>query len=355
VKRCGNLYDQICAIENVRLAHERARKGKGNYSEVKMINKDPEKYFEQISRMLKEKIFINAPYEVFTRVEKGKSRDIFKLPYYPDRIIHHCVMNILEPLWIKIFIRDTFASMKNRGIHDGSNRLRGFLKDQEGTRYCLKFDVHKFYPSIDHDILKQIVRKSIKCPDTLWLLDVVIDSAPGVPIGNYLSQYFANLYLAYFDHWAKEILGAKYYLRYCDDIVILHEDKTLLHTWRKLIDQYMGNQLNLKIKPNWQIFPVRVRGIDFLGYRFFGPYTLIRKRIAKEFKRKVARIKRYGTKLPCSKIVSTTMSYHGWIKNGNGHNLWRSQVDDKLRGVFAEACSKRGIKNPLRYMGCEAF
>lgn len=93
------------------------------------------------------------------------------------------------------------------------------LKDVENTRYCLKIDVKKFYPSIDHDVLKQIVRRKIKCPDTLALLDQIIDSAAGVPIGNYLSQYFANLFLAYFDHWIKEEVGVKYYFRYADDMV----------------------------------------------------------------------------------------------------------------------------------------
>jgi hypothetical protein len=354
MRRHGNLYERIWAPDNVKLAHARAQRGKGNYTEVKMVNADPEKYLAQISRMLEQKRFENAPYKVFNRVEKGKAREIYKLPYYPDRIVHHCAMNVLEPIWSKVFIRDTYASMKNRGIHDGARRLNGFLKDVGGTRYCLKFDVHKFYPSIDHEVLKAIVRRSIKCADTLCLLDTVVDSAPGVPIGNYLSQYFANLYLAYFDHWAKEQLGAKYYSRYCDDVVILHGSKTVLHDWRVQIERYLGQKLKLKLKPDWQVFPTRVRGIDYLGYRFFGDYTLIRKRIASQFKRTTARIKKRARSLPCSKIVSATMSYHGWLSHGNGYNLWRSRIDDDMRLIFDRTCAAHGIKNPLQRLCGEA-
>jgi hypothetical protein len=213
--------------------------------------------------------------------------------------------------------------MKGRGIHDGVKRLKGFLKDTEGTRYCLKMDVKKFYPSVNHDILKKIVRKKIKCRDTLWLVDHIIDSARGVPIGNYLSQHLANLYLSQFDHWMKEEKRIKYYARYCDDIVILHHDKDFLHALFKNIQKYMQSELILEIKGNWQVFPAHKRGIDFLGYRFFGKYTLIRKTIAKEFKRKIGKL---SIRINNSKgAISSIMSYYGWLMHGNGHNLWLSQ------------------------------
>lgn len=141
-------------------------------------------------------------------------------------------MNILEPIWLSIFTKDTYSCIKNRGIHKLVNNLKKALKsDPEGTKYCLKLDIKKFYPSINHDILKQIIRYKIKDEELLQLLDEIIDSAEGVPIGNYLSQFFANLYLAYFDHWIKEILKVIYYFRYCDDITILGSSKEELHEW----------------------------------------------------------------------------------------------------------------------------
>lgn len=113
----------------------------------------------------------------------------------------------MEPIWVSVFTADTYSCIKERGIHSLAKKLRDNLdKDPEGTKYCLKLDIRKFYPSLNHDILKGIIRKKIKDEDLLWLLDEIIDSADGVPIGNYLSQFFANLYLAYFDHWVKEEL-----------------------------------------------------------------------------------------------------------------------------------------------------
>lgn len=346
MKRYGNLYTQICDIENIRLAHMRARRGKRHYAEVRLIDNDPDTYFEQIHLMLASRTFRNSPYEIFTRIEKGKTREIFKLPYYPDRIIHHCAMNVLEPIWYKTFIRDTYSSLRGRGVLDGLRRLETFLADEENTRYCFKLDVRKFYPSIDHDVLKEVIRRSIKCPGTLWLLDEIIDSAPGVPIGNYLSQYFANLYLSYFDHWAKEELKARYYLRYCDDIVILHSDKTVLHDWHHRIERYLMDRLKLKIKSNWQIFPTRTRGIDFLGYRFFGTHTLVRRRISSAFKRKVAKIRKLRP-VPAT-IINTTMSYYGWLKHANARNLWKSQITREVISVMDAVCTRHNIGNPLR-------
>ena len=150
-------------------------------------------------------------------------------------------MNITESLWTKIFIRQTYSCIKFRGIHLVVKDLRKALeKDPQNTKYCLKLDITKFYPSIDHDTLKQIIRRKIKDKKLLVLLDEIIDSANGVPIGNYLSQFFANLYLAYFDHWIKEEVGIKYYYRYADDIVILGNDKNYLHNLLIAIKLYLG-------------------------------------------------------------------------------------------------------------------
>ena len=331
-------------MPNIRLAHKNARKGKRHYSEVRMVDADPEKYFHEIHVLLKNKSFANSPYEIFLRHEKGKTREIYKLPYYPDRIIHHCIMQILEPIWMSIFIRDTYASMKNRGIHDGVRRMKTFLDDTHGTKYCLKMDIRKFYPSINHDILKAIIRRKIKCKDTLWLLDVIIDSAPGVPIGNYLSQYMANLYLAYFDHWVKSELGIKYYSRYCDDIVLLHYDKPFLrHTFYR-IQEYLHNNLNLDIKSNWQIFPTCVRGIDFLGYRFFGDKTIIRKSIVKEFLKKIDKLK---PKNIVPRDVNSAMSYYGWFVHGNANGLWQTKITTDIKLMLVGAC-QYSIPKPIR-------
>lgn len=317
MKRHSNLYNKICNLDNIRLAHQNAKKGKRFYSEVKMVDSNPNFYLQQIQQILLNEEFQTSQYEIFNRIEHGKERVIYKLPYYPDRIIHHCIMNILEPIWINTFIRDTYSSIKGRGIHDGVKRLKKFLKCSKETKYCLKFDIRKFYPSVNHIILKNIIRKTIKCKRTLNLLDGIIDSSEGVPIGNYLSQYFANLYLSYFDHWCKESLKIHYYLRYCDDIVILAANKIILWLYLNYIAIFLKDRLNLSIKKNWQIFPTSIRGIDFLGYRFFGDYTLVRKRIVKDFKNKV----QHTMKFSSSYFVNMLASYRGWFQYGNTYNL----------------------------------
>lgn len=138
-------------------------------------------------------------------------------------------MNILEPIWVSLFTEDTYSCIKDRGIHKAADKVKKALKEIRTHYLLLENGYSEFYPSIDHDILKTILRKKIKDKDLLWLLDVIIDSADGVPIGNYLSQYFANIYLAYFDHWIKEVKKVRYYFRYADDIVILGDDPKQLH------------------------------------------------------------------------------------------------------------------------------
>lgn len=174
-------------------------------------------------------------------------------------------MNITEPIWVNIFIKHTYSCIKDRGIHDVAKDLKYVLqKYPEETKYCLKIDVKKFYPSINHDILYEILQKKIKDPKLLSLLKEIIYSADGVPIGNYLSQFFANLYLAYFGHWVKEELKCKFYFRYADDIVVLSDNKEFLRTVLLSMKLYLRNVLKLELKQNYQIFPVNSRGIDFV-------------------------------------------------------------------------------------------
>jgi retron-type reverse transcriptase len=225
MKRYNGLFEKIVSLDNIILAHSNARKGKTNRSDVKKVDNDVIGYCTKIQEMLVNETYRTSDYFLF-KIYEPKERVIYRLPYYPDRIIHHAIMNILEPIWVGLMIPNTYSCIKNRGIHKVLQDVqRDLHRDPKGTKYCLKLDIKKFYPTIDHDILKQIIRRKIKDVRLLRLLDHIIDSADGVPIGNYLSQFFANLYLNYFDHYIQEQLGFKYYYRYADDIVILFDDK----------------------------------------------------------------------------------------------------------------------------------
>jgi hypothetical protein len=334
-------------MENIQLAHQNARKGKSHYSEVAMVDENPEFYFEQIHSMLKNKTFKNSKYHIFKRTFGKKEREIFKLPYFPDRIIHHCIMQVLEPIWKKTLIRDTYSSIKGRGLHDGVKRVKKALKDTNATTFCLKMDVKKFYPSVKHFVLKAVVRLKIKCKDTLWLLDEIIDSTKGIPIGNYLSQYFGNLVLSVIDHFVKEICNMKYYFRYCDDIVMLSRSKKKLHRiFKEIKNKYA--ELKLQVKSNYQIFPVDDRGVDFLGYRFFHNFALLRKSIVLNFKKKIKDIKCNFILMTGSEVVNGLMSYYGWIKHGNCAKLFYKYIDNEIKELVRLTCLQLKQKNPLK-------
>lgn len=319
MKRVGNLYETVCSLENLKLADEKARKGKLRSHGVLKHDKNRDENILKLREALLSQTFRTSKYEVFT-IWEPKEREIYRLPYFPDRIVHHAVMNVLEPIWVSIFTEDTYSCIKNKGIHAAAKKVRKALReDPQGTKYCLKLDVRKFYPSINHDVLKEIVRRKIKDKKLLWLLDEIIDSAEGVPIGNYLSQYFANLYLAYFDHWIKEVKGVKYYFRYADDIVILSSDKSLLHGLLSDIREYFGD-LKLEVKRNWQIFPVDSRGIDFVGFVFFHTHTRMRKSIKKTFCRRIAKLRKRKN-LTEKEFKQSICPWWGWAKYCDSKNL----------------------------------
>lgn len=215
-------------MENLVLAEKKARKGKHHQYGVRLFNQNAEGNLLILKDMLESKTYKTSQYTIF-KIYEPKEREIYRLPYYPDRITHHAVMNILEPIFVSVFTADTYSCIKGRGIHAAARKLRKALTNEEETRYCLKLDIKKFYPSIDHGILKSLLRRKFKDQDLLWLLDEIIDSTDGVPIGNYLSQYFANFLLTPFDHWIKEVKKIKNYFRYLDDMVILGATKEELH------------------------------------------------------------------------------------------------------------------------------
>lgn len=309
MKRISNLYERITSLRNLYEADEKAQKGKSEQYGVTLHNRNKEGNLLVLQDMLESKTYRTSTYDIF-KVYEPKERIVYRLPYFPDRITHHAIMNVLEPIFISTFTADTYSCIKNRGIHSLLRNLKNDLSDVAGTRYCLKFDIKQFYPSIDHDVLKGLLRRKFKDPELLWLLDEIIGSAPGLPIGNYLSQYLANFYLSYFDHWIKEQKRVLYFYRYADDIVILDSDKARLHALLDEIKNYLW-RLKLRVKDTHQVFPVASRGIDFVGYVFYHTHIKIRKRIKKAFARKLGRDPRHPS----------VVSYLGWLSHCNARHL----------------------------------
>lgn len=333
MKRIGNLYEQIISVENLRRADEKARRGKLRTYGVRVHDRNREANIIALHEALRTKTYKTSAYDVFT-VYEPKERLIFRLPYYPDRIVHHAIMNVLEPIWESIFTHNTFSCIKKRGIEGCARHIDKIIKKYEGKPlYCLKIDIKKFYPSIDHDTLKRIVRKKIKDKDLLWLLDEIIDSAEGLPIGNYLSQFLANLTLAYFMHLVNEVLKLDS-SEYADDIVFFSESKEELRkAFHGFIKPYIENELNLTVKGNYQIFPIAKnrydksgRALDYVGYKFYREQKLIRKSIKQNFCRHVARQNKRKLPLSPKDYKQGICSWLGWAKHSNSKHLLKTVI-----------------------------
>lgn len=338
-------------MENLELAHQHARKHKTWYKEVKQIDTNPEPFLKELQDMLINHTYKTSKYETFVKKEHGKEREIFKLPYFPDRICQWAILQIIEPYVMKYFTKNTYSAIPGRGIHACLHDVVNAVQyDVPNCQYCLKIDARKFYPSIDHHILKMIYRRMFKDKELLWLLDEIIDSTPegsGIPIGNYLSQYSGNIYLTPFDHWIKEVKHVKHYFRYMDDIVIFSSSKSELHKLRKEIYIFFTEKLKLHMKDNWQVFPTYKRGIDFVGYRVFMNYILLRKSTAKDFKKKMRKIdqkRKYGKEMNHSEWCSIH-SYNGWLKHCDSYRLSEKYIKPIER--YANCYYEQNIKGKV--------
>ena len=377
-----NLYKKICSKENLYKAYRNARKGKGWYKDVKKVEKNLDFYISELQQLLITHQYKTSEYVVFNKIEGRKEREIYKLPFYPDRICQWAIIQVIEPYLIKNFTKDTYSAIPKRGIQPIVDQLGGHYKiykkngkeisrkwipsilvsNPEDTKYCLKLDIRKYYPTIVHSILKEKLKKVFKDQELLWLLNEIIDSVStcpateenikffraagekieivkdnqgkefikgiGIPIGNYVSQYDGNFYLSTFDHWLKEVKGIKYYFRYMDDIVIFNSSKEKLHQLKEEINEFLFKDLKQIIKNNWQIFPSLIRGIDFVGYRFFGNYTLLRKTTCINFKNKMNLISKRrikGQKLTYNQWCSFN-SYKGWLQHCNSCKLYQKYI-----------------------------
>jgi RNA-directed DNA polymerase len=328
MKRHGNLWEKIVSYENLFAAHKAASRGKRHYRSVLKVDDNIQEYIFEIQRLLNTGEFKTGKYKRSKIVERGKEREIFSLPYFPDRIIQHAFVQVLFPIWQSSMIRGTYSSIPGRGIHDAKTRLAKELRENPSeTVYCLKIDIRKFYPSINHQKMMLIIREKIKDKKVLAVLDEVICSIhvtskdTGIPIGNYLSQWFANIYLAEMDWKIKQFYKIKYYHRYCDDAVIIHKYKPYLHLIRKELSKWLADEFKLDIKNNWQVFQIAERGIDFIGYRFWHDKILLRKGIKRRMAKRLSIQKGKKSEASYRNSEKAVASYNGWLSHGSTRNL----------------------------------
>lgn len=323
----NHLYEKIYDFENIYRAYLQARRGKRYQDDVMRFTADLECNLINIQNHLIWKTYRTGAYKYFT-VREPKERLVAALPF-SDRVVHHAICNVIEPIFERSFIPDSYACRVNRGVMAGVKCTTKFLREGRrkwGTVYCLKGDIAKYFQSVDYDALKRIVRKKIACPDTLDILFEIIDSTGeerGMPIGNLTSQLFANVYLNELDHYAKEVLRVKYYIRYMDDFVILSDDKVYLHHILAEIEGFLFDRLRLCLNKKTQIFPVAQRSIDFLGYRIWPDYRLLRKANVKRVKRQFGVLQRLyaENRIGMEEIRPRIMSWLGHAKHADAWRL----------------------------------
>lgn len=303
MKRLGNLWPAVTAWDNLYRAWRQARAGKRDRPSVGRFGQHLEHELYELQTELREQRYRCGPYRLFTIYER-KPRQIAAAPFR-DRVVHHALMNVIEPPLDRTFIHDSYACRRGKGVHRAVDRYQFWAKRY---RFALKVDIASYFASIDHAILEAQLAKGIKDSSVLALLATIIDGSPlpkqkseyypgddllsplerrrGIPIGNLTSQFFANFHLNGLDHFVKQGLQCRAYLRYVDDLILLADDKPTLWSWRTAIEDYLAG-LRLRLHPRkCHLTPVHC-GLDVLGYRVWPHRRQLRNDNGHRFARKL--------------------------------------------------------------------
>lgn len=333
MKRVGFLYEKICDIENIKAAIKNASRRKRKRREVRRVLSNIDECAEQVRKMLLEQNYdlVEGKHKLIYDGSQNKIRKITIPRFFPDQVIHWALMQVTQPIFMRGMYEYSCGSVPNRGGKAVKRYMEKILRNDKEIQYVAKFDIKKYFPSISHDKLKQLLRDKIKCPRTITLFDKIIDvGGAGLPIGYYTSQWLANFYLEKVDHYFKEQLGIRHYIRYVDDMVLLDTGKDKLHNARIALDEYMcKGDYNTHIKENWQVWKLYSRPIDFVGYRYYNGYTLLRKRLFYRLCRTFNKIDKNGLKITYARRATSLI---GWAKHIN----FRKYYIDNLKQIISK-------------------
>ena len=294
MKRYGYLFDRVVSFENLLNASKEAFKGKKHKQEVAKFYFDMEKEILKLQKELKARTYEPKPLNTF-RIKEPKVREI-GAPEFRDRVVHHAVCRMIEPLFERSYIYHSYACRNGKGTHRAIEHAQGLSKRYD---YFIKCDVRKYFESVDHRTLKLLLRRKFKDPELLWLLDKIIDAygeeGKGIPIGCLTSQHFANFYLDRFDHFIKDELGVKGYLRYMDDFVLFGNEKEILHELRSRFADFLREELRLSLKESATVLAPCTEGLPFLGFRIYPSLIRIKHQNKKRLIRKLGnRVEEYN-------------------------------------------------------------
>jgi RNA-directed DNA polymerase len=315
-----HIYNNIIAINNLLVSWQEFLRGKRKRQDVAEFYLNFLDNIIALHKDLKEKTYYHGPYQAF-KINDPKPRDINKASV-SDRLVHHAIYRILYPYFDKKFIFDSYSCRINKGTHKAINRFKYFAQivSKNNTRTCwvLKCDIKKFFASINHRILKNILAKHIGDKDVLWLFSQIIDSFStkdkievGLPLGNLTSQLLVNVYMNELDNFLKRELKIKFYLRYADDFMIIHNDKKYLENLLPKISEFLERQLKLSLHPNKVFIKTFNSGVDFLGWVNFPNHRILR----------TSTKKRMFKKIKQSVKNETLVSYRGLLSHGNTYKL----------------------------------
>ena len=324
MKSYNHLYEAYISDDNIRLAIKNACKHKLNRKRFRELHDNPDKYIEWIRKQaINYKNDHHTPVIIYDGIQRKKRTII--VPTFREQIVHHMVVNILKPIIMKSMYEHSYGSIPDRGATLGAKRIRRWLKDSKGTRYCLKMDIKKYFDSVPHEIVTRKLAEQIHDQRFLSiLLEIVSVNEKGLPLGFYTSQWLANWYLTGLDHYIKEVLKAPYYIRYMDDMIIFGSNKRKLHKMRQAIADYLKKYLGLELKGNYQVFPIKSRALDFMGFRFYRYRTTLRRTILYKACRKAKRL--FKKDKPTIYDIKQFMSYLGWFKQTDTYNVFCDRV-----------------------------
>lgn len=347
MKRHGNLWLRITAFENLVAAAHQAGLGKRFRDNVLHFNYFLESEIIALESELKNQTYCPGPYRAFEIFEP--KRRLISAAQYRDRVVHHALCQVIAPIFERTFIADSYANRVGFGTHKALKKFTSLLKKNTWVLQC---DIRKFFPSIDHEILKIIIRKKIKCRETLWLLDTILDTSNeqepaacyfpgddlftpyerrrGLPIGNLTSQFLANVYLNGFDHFVKEELKIAGYVRYVDDFALFHQNREVLVEARSRIEAYLEG-LRLRIHPiKSQLFETR-QGANFLGFRVYPEYIRVRSENLRRARRRLRRLQHQYLvfKIGNQEVLQSLRSWTAHLNHGDTWRL-REQIFSTL-------------------------
>ena len=346
MKTHKNLYREICSKENLALAFRKARKRKSQKPYVIEFEQNLKQNLEVLKLELLSEEYKPRPLRTFV-IRDPKVRKIRK-SYFVDRIVHHAICNVLEPIFEKRFIHDSFANRIGKGTLNAIKRFDKFKQkvSKNNTRNCYVFkaDIKHYFDEVNHNILINILRKKVNDEKVISLVSKVLKNHSdkvGMPLGNMTSQHFANVYLNELDQFVKNELKAKYYIRYVDDFVILHSNKKTLESYKEKIKIFLKENLQLELHPNKSKILLLKKGISFLGFRNYPYHRLLRKANIRTMKKKIEQ-KDYD---------SLCEFLEGWFSYANHADTYKlkNKIADTIENNFQGNISLLQIDRIIKY------